>query len=253
MTTARTQRLAYDLCGEGVPVVLLPGLTFRRESWQPVTERLGDGILTIAIDLPGHGDTAGPPARLDDLVDEIHGLVSRLGVERPLMVGHSMSGIVVFLYAARHPARGVVCVDQPLLTGPFASQVKQLEPRLRSSFDDAFKPFLHSMGIDLIPEPLRSHARAAQEVRQDVVLGYWDEVIRRDPGELQATLDSALRAAEVPALCIFGRQLPAPVRAHLANNLAHATVEEWPGAGHCPHLARVDEFAARLREFALGV
>ena len=64
MSTLTTQdTLAYEERGAGVPVVLLPGQTFERRIWRPVVDRLGDAVHTIAIDLPGQGKSAGPPAR----------------------------------------------------------------------------------------------------------------------------------------------------------------------------------------------
>ena len=53
--------LAYEMHGDGIPVVFLHGLTFDRTTWRPIIERLGDGVRSIAVDLPGHGDTAGEP------------------------------------------------------------------------------------------------------------------------------------------------------------------------------------------------
>jgi hypothetical protein len=42
----------------------------------------------------------------------------------------------------------------------------------RSVFARAFEPFQRSMGFDGIPELLRSEVLSAQQVRQDLVLGY---------------------------------------------------------------------------------
>ena len=52
-----TKELAYDDQGSGVPVIFLHGLTFSRATWAPIIERLGNSVRTVAIDLPGHGDS----------------------------------------------------------------------------------------------------------------------------------------------------------------------------------------------------
>ena len=125
------EHLAYDDCGTGVPIVLLHGLTFDRLTWRPIVDRLADRVRTVAPDLPAHGDSEGPPGDLEDVALAVHDLVERLGVERPVVVGHSMSGGLALLYAATYPTRGAVMVDDTADVRPFAQLLKQLAPRLR--------------------------------------------------------------------------------------------------------------------------
>jgi hypothetical protein len=44
-------------------------------------------------------------------------------------------------------------------------------------FDAAFEPFRQSIGVDRLPEPERSRIAARQRIRQDLVVGYWDEML----------------------------------------------------------------------------
>src|SRR4051812_27514358 len=103
--------LAYDDEGAGPGVVFLHGLTFDRRSWAPIIERLDGCVRSIAIDLPAHGDSGGAPTSLDDVAAQAHQLVVSLAVDRPIVVGHSMSGGLASFYAAAHPTRGVVSID----------------------------------------------------------------------------------------------------------------------------------------------
>jgi pimeloyl-ACP methyl ester carboxylesterase len=41
--------------------VLVHGLTFDRRIWQPIIDRLGDSVTSLAIDLPAHGESKGEP------------------------------------------------------------------------------------------------------------------------------------------------------------------------------------------------
>ena len=63
--TLPDEPLAYETHGEGIPVVFLHGLTFDRRSWGATITRLGAGVRSIAIDLPGHGDSPGPACGLE--------------------------------------------------------------------------------------------------------------------------------------------------------------------------------------------
>ncbi len=246
----RNLDLAYDLQGSGPPLVFIHGLTFDRTSWQPITGRLA-GYRCITIDLPGHGDSDGSLRSLDDIAAALHHLLDELGIERPIVIGHSMGAALAGIYAARCPVSGVVDVDQPLYIQPFAELVHSLAAALRGdAFPAAFEPFRQSIGVDRLPEPERSRITARQRIRQDLVVGYWDEVLRTDPAEFQARIDTTLTAITAPFLAVFGHVLDDHERDHLRHLLPSAEVEEWPGHGHLVHLEEPDRFARRLATFA---
>jgi pimeloyl-ACP methyl ester carboxylesterase len=60
----------------------------------------------LAPDLPGHGRSAGPPlASIDALADWLPALLDAAGIDRAVLVGHSMGSLVALEGAARHPQR----------------------------------------------------------------------------------------------------------------------------------------------------
>jgi pimeloyl-ACP methyl ester carboxylesterase len=92
--------------------VLVHGLTFGRGIWQPIIDRLGDSVTSLAIDLPAHDESKGEPVPVQDVADQIHSLVQAPGLERPIVVGHSIAAAAAGLYAATYPTRGIVIIDQ---------------------------------------------------------------------------------------------------------------------------------------------
>jgi pimeloyl-ACP methyl ester carboxylesterase len=250
-TLSTTQpRLAYEMHGGGVPVVFLHGLTFDRQTWRPIIERLGGEVCSIALDLPGHGETGGPGCGLEEAAARIHATLEGLAVDYPVIVGHSMSAGIAMMYAAAYPARGVVDVDQPMNIRAFAELVHRLEPALRSDgFASAFDGFQASMGLDCLPTPLHSMVLHRQNISQEVVLEYWEEAMHSDPAELQERVGQTLSAVEAPCLGIFGHQLPDGQREYLQAHLRDVQLEQWPGRGHFVHLAEADRFTERLHAF----
>ena len=241
--------LAYDIEGAGTPVAYLSGLTFDRRTWRPIIERLDGSVTSIAIDLPAHGDSGGEPTSLERVAEQVHRLLSSLGVERPIMVGHSMSAAIAGLYASAHPARGIVMVDQATHVLPFAQMLHQIAPMLRGpTFDQVWPNIENSLGLDHIPEPARTLALNAHKVKQDVVLGYWDQVLTTDPAELQAWIDDKAAGIKCPCLAVFGRSTTDGERERL-NRLPDAQIEEWKGYGHFVHLVDPQRFATRLLTF----
>ena len=250
-TVPNQQQLAYETCGQGIPVVFLHGLSFDRRSWRPIIDRLGGGVRSIAIDLPGHGQSPSPACELEQLAARIaHALDAIGGVDTPIVVGHSMSGVLAMIYAGAYPVRGVVDVDQSWNVRPFAQMVQQAEPMLRSErFLTAFNVFEQTMGLDLLSPELRANVVANRRVDRELVLGYWEEVLRSDPIELQRRIDRQAASVTVPCLAVFGHDLSPDEHHHMTSLVPNVQLEEWRGGGHMVHLVEPDRFATRLRKF----
>ena len=102
--------------GCGTPVVLLHGLASNARIWDGVAQRLaGGGLRVAALDQRGHGESEQPAAGYDFATvcrDLELGLLA-LGVERPVLVGHSWGANVALQYAAERDGAvaGLVLVD----------------------------------------------------------------------------------------------------------------------------------------------
>jgi pimeloyl-ACP methyl ester carboxylesterase len=241
--------LAYDIAGTGTPVVLVHGLTFDRRTWQPIIDRLGDSVTSLAIDLPAHGESKGEPLPLQDVAEQIHDLVQTLGLKAPIVVGHSMAAAAACLYAAAFPTGGIVIIDQGTDILPFAQRLHQIAPMLRGpEFGQIWPGFEDSLGIDRLPEPTRSLVRDNRHVDQHVVLGYWNQVLITDPVEMQAWIDDWASRIDAPCLAVFGRRATSGERERLTR-LPDIQIEEWDGAGHCVHLVDPARFTTRLLAF----
>ena len=247
--TLPDEPLAYETHGEGIPVVFLHGLTFDRRSWRPIIERFDGSIRSIAVDLPAHGESGGAPAPLEEVAAQVHELLGSLAVERPIMVGHSMMGGLAALYAVAHPTRGVVMVDSGPDIRPFAELVHQLAPALRGpGFSQVWPTFEDSLGLERIPEPVRSLVIAGHHVTQEVVVGYWEPLLRSDPADFQAWVDAQTRNLDVPLLAVFGRPITERERERF-EWLPDVQLEEWVGDGHFVQLVDPARFARRLSQF----
>jgi pimeloyl-ACP methyl ester carboxylesterase len=244
-------QLEYARWGSGSPLLFIHGLTFDRSTWEVIIERLADRFTCVAVDLPGHGGSTGTQRSIADVALAIHDLLGGLDVGPPVVIGHSMGAAVAAIYSAHHPTRGLVMVDQSPYIRPFAVMLRQFEPALRGeNFRAAFEPIRQTIGVELLPEPQRSSILVSQRIDQDLVLGYWAEVLTTSPDELQARIDRDMEAISVPVLAVFGQTIDAATRNHLLGHVTSAEIEEWDGLGHMVHLMDPDRFANRLNEFA---
>ncbi|ELZ18504.1 alpha/beta hydrolase [Haloterrigena salina JCM 13891] len=107
--------LRYYRTGTGPPIVLAHGFNDTGRRWVPLAEDLAADYEVIAYDARGHGRSDAPETgyRLADRIADLHGLVTALDLEDPVLVGHSMGGGTVAWTAARRPtlAKGVVVVE----------------------------------------------------------------------------------------------------------------------------------------------
>lgn len=102
--------LAFDRTGVGEPLVLLHGLGASRRSWDPVLPGLVDHYDVIAVDLPGHGDSAPSRARDSapaDLAARVAELLDDLELQTVHLGGNSLGGWVALELAKYGRARSV--------------------------------------------------------------------------------------------------------------------------------------------------
>lgn len=98
--------LAYIDVGEGPQtLVLIHGLGSYMPAWRNNVAALSEHARVIALDLPGYGQSDKPlaPYSMRYFVAKIRGLLDALGVENPVLVGHSMGGQIAMTYALQHP------------------------------------------------------------------------------------------------------------------------------------------------------
>ncbi|MGZ6885765.1 MAG: alpha/beta fold hydrolase [Acidimicrobiia bacterium] len=249
-------RVVFDDRGSGAPLVLVHGITEARAAWDPVTGTLAEQWRVVRIDQRGHGESdRQPPYDPVTMADDVAAVVRALELADPLVVGHSMGGVVATAYGgAGHPARGIVNVDQPLELGGFQDALAPLEPMLRDpeQFADAVRTVFAVLDGPL-PASERARLDALSSPESDVVLGMWDPVLTLPAEELDAMVSLLLRAIRVPYLAIHGSDPGVEYVQWLLARVSNARLEVWPDHGHYPHLIEPDRFVERLDQFDGGL
>jgi pimeloyl-ACP methyl ester carboxylesterase len=244
--------ISYTTTGAGPALILVHGITDSRHMWDPLVGPLAEDFKVIAVDLRGHGESERrPPYDVTTLADDVHSVVDAVGAIEPLLVGHSLGGAVVSIYAATYPTRGVVNIDQMLQLAGFKDALTSIEPMLRGDAA-TFASLMRDITGDYGPlsESERARIAAQSSPEQDVVLGVWGPVLTSDMAALDALVDATASAISVPYLALHGRD-PGPAYAEwLAGHVEGSTLEVWPDHGHFPHLVEPQRFLDRLHDFA---
>lgn len=104
--TVENIRLHYVCKGSGKPVVLLHGNAgFLQDYSMTALDRIAQDYRAYAFDRPGHG-YSDRPSQVATPIDQarlLRGALQKLGIEKPILVGHSWSGALVLAYALHYP------------------------------------------------------------------------------------------------------------------------------------------------------
>ena len=99
------QKIHYEAIGEGVPVVLIPGMGTGASFWEPLIPLL-PGYKLITLDNRGAGTTKYTgKITISDMTDDIVALMDHLSIFKAHVVGWSMGGCMATEFSIRHPER----------------------------------------------------------------------------------------------------------------------------------------------------
>ena len=99
-------KINYVRGGSGPTVVLVHGYPQTWYSWRKLMPRLAERYTVVAPDLRGSGGSDAPAAGYEKktLARDIHGLLTRLGLDRAIrLVAHDIGSMVAYSYAAQYP------------------------------------------------------------------------------------------------------------------------------------------------------
>jgi pimeloyl-ACP methyl ester carboxylesterase len=257
--------------GSGTPVVLIHGLPGTAEDFEKVTPLLA-GHRTIAIDRPGFGYSSGGYVPFDGQLAAIHGLLAKLHVVHPVIVGHSYGGTIALGYAERYPgdARGLVLVDAAA-AGTHPSGFARLQSHLLNVLRaPVIGPIAHATFFQLLlktsaeqeegdafhPEPVfAAHRRRvlAIDLSSGNLHALADE--RLAAGGAIDRIDQRLKTIQTPAVVVQGDsdRLVKPVYGRrLAAALAHARLVMVAHTGHMVPYTDPATVAAAVESVAGG-
>lgn len=247
---------------DGLPVLLCHGWGACVFGWAGMIRALAAaGHRAIAVDLRGHGrsDGAGPASSYTTtaLAGQLASIIATLGIERPVLVGHSMSGRIALQHALDHPGgvRGLALLA-PIGVGS-----------LRRSIETFAKPLL-ALGGWLGPLSIRrwiaklvvraASGRLRRPSPRDID-EYWApsqwgkygiaiHAVLRD-FDWRALGTDVIASIPVPVLVVLGELDPLVViedREALARGIAPKRVVTISGAGHIVGDEAPDQVNAEL-------
>jgi 3-oxoadipate enol-lactonase len=251
-------RFAYEAAGDPAKtaLVFLHGIGGAARAWRSQVTAFGDRHRAIAWDMPGYGGSA-PLANvsIETLAEALQDFLREIGARKPVLVGHSIGGMIVQQWLIKHPhdASAVVLAQTSPAFGKADGdwQKQFIEARLgpldRGETMQSLAPTLvrelvgddpDAAGMELARDCMGSVPEASYRAMMLALLGF-DQ--RR-----------ALANIAVPTLVLSGskdKNAPAPMMAKMATYVPSSTYVELEGAGHLVNLERPKAFDAALNQF----
>lgn len=246
-------RMRVLSAGRGPALVFLHGAWGL--TWDPFLDELAQSFTVYAPEHPGTTPDAHDDIyHLDGLWDLVlcyDELLTALGVDEAVVVGHSFGGMVACELAAAYPQRARrLALIAPLGfwrdTEPVVNWV-MLDPAELSGYiftDPGGEPAQRLFGPAGPPD-----AANAARVRLMWAMGATGKFIWPLPDK---GLKKRIHRVTAPALVIWGqddRLVPAVYAEEFTKRLAHARAHTVGGAGHAPHAEQPKEVARVVREF----
>jgi pimeloyl-ACP methyl ester carboxylesterase len=243
-------KLAYVEAGKGrdgtVPLVFVPGGSCDWWSFSRQLEHFGDRHHSISVDLRGHGQSDKPSQAYSPPVfaDDVAWLIDRLGIDRPVVIGHSMGGAIALQLEADHPghARALVLVDPAPVTDNRAGFEQILASFERFGVDSTRRRMFRNFFL-----PGYDEALLAEVCERAAALP--DEVFR---AEIEGMRDwdgaAAARACTIPVLHIAAARPTCPP-ATLAEAIPQVVTGQTVGAGHFNMLEVPEQVNSMLAHF----
>jgi pimeloyl-ACP methyl ester carboxylesterase len=242
-------KLYYEETGAGEPAMLMiHGWTCNHTYWAAQVAHFAKRHRVVSIDLRGHGESDAPEQEytLEGFADDMAWMIGELGLDRPVVCGHSMGGFVTVWLGKNHPGclRARVIVDSPVVASPGFKQraVPLIERWRQPDYLGEVGDFIGTMFNELDTPETRAEITAQMLRTPQHVLtsAMWDAAHADNAG--------ATAANTGPLLAVYAGLFPvdlAEVRALVPGSLVGQTV----GCGHFNLVEVPEQVNAMIERF----
>ncbi|MBN8996018.1 MAG: alpha/beta hydrolase [Rhizobiales bacterium] len=243
-------RYAHADGGQGRPILLVHGWCCDHTFFAPQFEFFAKaGHTVVAPDLRGHGASDAPDGAYSMQVfsDDLLWLAGELCLERPIVIGHSMGGIVAFDLAVRHPetVAAIAMIDSAVFR-PAASRANMpafLEKLKGPAYREAVTAYVRSALFIPTDDPANEAPILARMTAtpRHVMIGAFEGMRDFDP--------LAAGAPKMPSLFISADGKPLSDMARFLALVPDMMTGQTVGSGHFAPIEVPEQVDAMLARF----
>ncbi|HSN39224.1 MAG TPA: 3-oxoadipate enol-lactonase [Burkholderiales bacterium] len=245
----------YEIAGEGPWVTLSHSLACNLHMWDDQMAALTPKYKVLRFDTRGHGQSDAPPGpyTLEQMADDVKGLLDALGIRQTHWVGLSMGGMIGETFALKYPGvfRSMVLADTTSRRPPNAEQM--WGERVKLAQEKGMGALVESTLARWFTEPYRNThqdvmARIGSAIRNTPVAGF--------AGCCQAIakidLLDRLHEIKCPVLVMVGDQdhgTPPEMARQIHQNLPGSELRIISSAAHISNIEQTAAFNQALLGF----
>lgn len=215
-------------------MILLHGWGASLLTFSKLAKTLSSNFKVYSIDLPGFGEsTVGVPLGVEEVAEVIHEFVIQLGIQAPILCGHSYGGRVAIVYASRYAVCKLVLIS--------SAGIKQ-----KLKFSKWFKVRVYKI-LKRCHLPVKmgsSDYQNADNVKRIMLVKAVNTDLRNEMKKIVA-----------PTLLLYGTNdtvTPLSLGYQIKENIHNAELIELEECGHFPYLERPSIFSIILMSFLVG-
>ena len=239
-------RVRYQAAGAGKPLLLLHGWGGSLASMTPVFDEFVKHYRVVAIDFPGHGESALPLRAwdVDDFVTLVRRLMDALHLDRPHVIAHSHGGRVALKLAARWPdcVGKLVVVNSAGVPPP-----RTWRYYLRVTIARLGKGLARVGGAwgERLRQQLYRAVASSDYLAAGPLRGTFVNLVKED-------LTPVLSTIQAPTLLVWGEhdtETPVACATIMARHIPHAELVVLQRAGHFSYLDQFGKFRLIVGRF----
>jgi non-heme chloroperoxidase len=256
--------------GDGPPLVLVHGVGCSHRDWLPVARRLARRHCVLAWDARGHGSCRPVlgSITLERLATDLAEMLDHFGLDRSVLVGHSMGALALMQYLHSYGTQrvaAVTLVDQSprivtddswhlgLFGGCSAEMLAGLIAGARQDLAETLLNEVGALGGAWVRRQLGPEASLGRMLRRRLTRIDVRPLLDLAESMAQADFRASLSRLDAPLLVVLGGRSPhyagLPLDVWYRDTVKHAQISIYRSAGHSPHLSEPLRFARELERF----
>lgn len=250
--------LSYTDIGHGLPIVFLHGFCEDKSIWEDFTEPIATQHRVICIDLPNFGQSyAMPQATIEKIADAVVATLDHLGIEKCMLVGHSLGGYITLAVAESYPYRLLgMCLFHSTAFEDSPERKENRNKAIANIKQNGAEPFVRAL-IPTLFAPAKKESHKIKIAINDLI-----EKAKKLPIEsLVDTLEAMrnrkgrieiLEKVDFPVLFLVGKDdVPVPLEASLSQCYLpqNSVVHILANVGHMGMIEAPNEFSSAIINF----
>jgi pimeloyl-ACP methyl ester carboxylesterase/sterol desaturase/sphingolipid hydroxylase (fatty acid hydroxylase superfamily) len=235
------------------PVILLHGYTDSWRSFEKVIPKFSKEYYIVALTHRGHGDSSKPTAgyQVQDFANDVAAFISEKKLEKCIIVGHSLGGLIAQQVAISHPQHTqsiiLVATDDCFADNPgvpeFINEVNKLSDPISYEFAASFQRSTIYKPVDSVQVEIFIHE--SLNVPSNVWRAIGNEIMKTD-------FSNELGKISVPTLILWGNRdafCSWNDQGNLSTGIPKATLKVYKDIGHAIHWENGEQFVRDIELF----